>query len=328
MNTIDILMFAINAILPIILIMVIGYWLRKTNFISREFLKNANKMVFHICLPLYLFRNIAELESIASLNLTTALYTVCIVAVLFVVGMWATKLIPDIKQKGVVQQCIFRSNFSLIGIPLAELMAGNEGVKEAAILSAFTIPLFNVMAVIALTIYVEGDKKFPVKKIMTGIIKNPLIIGVVSGCVVLVVKSYIPECFQRMTFVPNIIKYLSQLSSPLALLALGGQFDFQKIQGYRKQVVLGCMGRGVLAPLLGVGTAVVLHLNKVVYFSPAVFAALISLFTTPVAVSSAIMAEEMKNDGQLAGQLVVWTSLFSVASIFVTIICVRGLGLL
>lgn len=58
------------------------------------------------------------------------------------------------------------------------------------------------------------------------------------------------------------------------------------------------------------------------------FPALIALSGSPVAVSSAIMAQEMENDGVLAGQLVVWTSVMSIFTLFIIIAILRGLGVL
>ena len=54
-------------------------------------------------------------------------------------------------------------------------------------------------------------------------------------------------------------------------------------------------------------------------FGPEIYPTLIALFGTPVAVSSAIMAGEMKGDEQLATQLVVWTSICSIVTIFIMV---------
>ena len=60
----------------------------------------------------------------------------------------------------------------------------------------------------------------------------------------------------------------------------------------------------------------------------AAYPALLALFGSPMAVSSAVMAQEMDNDGVLAGQLVVWTSFFSIITLFVFILALRTLGYL
>ena len=122
--------------------------------------------------------------------------------------------------------------------------------------------------------------------------------------------------------------YLAKASTPVSLLVLGGQFELSHIKGLRRQIILGVSGRLLFAPLLGVGCAVLLQSFDILYFDSGIYAALIALFATPVAVASAIMAEEMDNDGALAGQLVVWTTLLSSVVIFLAIVLLRGLGLL
>jgi len=52
------------------------------------------------------------------------------------------------------------------------------------------------------------------------------------------------------------------------------------------------------------------------------------MFGSPVAVSSAVMAGNMGGDEQLATQLVVWTSLFSIITIFGEVCILMGMGLL
>lgn len=319
--------------MPVILLMVLGYILKRIKFFTPEFLKIGNKTVFYVCLPVLLFKNIADIEDISQIRMDVIGYVLIIIALLCLVGFISSLLIKDPKQKGVIHQCVFRSNFALIGVPLAELMGGNNGVIMAAVLSLFSIPIFNVIAVVVLSIYKDGKVKLNVKKILLDIIKNPLIRGVLLGLVVafikmLMNKNNISNPLKNITFISTIITYIARSATPLALLVLGGQFDLQRMSGYKKPLIIGLVGRNLLAPLIGVGAAAILTLCGVLNFGPDVFSALIALFATPVAVASAIMAEAMDNDGQLAGQLVVWTSLISLVTLFVTIFIIKALGLL
>ncbi len=334
----SILLFTINAVLPVILLMCLGYGLKRIGFFTPDFLKAANRMVFYVCLPVLLFKNIADVDSITEINGTVVIYALAVIAVLMFCGFLLTFLIPDARQKGVIMQCIFRSNFALLGVSLAELMAGEAGVLSAAVLSAFTVPVFNILAVITLSVFRQDGKKLGKKDVMAmlkKIAKNPLIIGVMSGIAVLLLKPYVlgwanvnAPVLRDITFVNTVISYLARSASPLALLVLGGQFDFSRIRGYKKQLIIGVAGRNVLAPLIGIGTAVVLQYAGLVTFNAGVYASLIALFGTPVAVASAVMAEEMGSDGQLAGQLVAWTTFLSIISITVVVFAVRALGLI
>lgn len=331
----EILIFTINSIFPLILLIMLGYILRRINFFDQSFLKYANKTVFYVCLPVLLFKNIIDIESLTEIAWSSIIYMVVIITLLFVVGLVVALLTTEPSQKGVLHQCIFRSNFALIGIPLSELIGGSGGVRVAALFSLFSIPIYNVLAVIVLSVYkkTEGSQKPSAKKILIGIAKNPLILGVLSGIVFVLLRSAIPanpvsHALSDFTFLYTAVSYIAKSATPLALIVLGGQFDFKKVSGYKTQLTVGVLGRIVFAPALGLVPAILLTKAGLLDFTPAVFAALIALFGTPVAVSSAVMAEAMDNDGQLAAQLVVWTSVLSIFTLFITVFLVKMYGML
>lgn len=332
----DIFIFAVNSVLPVILLVALGYILKKTNFFTAEFLRVANKTVFRVLLPVLLFVNLAELDSFSQLKWDAVLYALAAIAILFCIGLFLAHITSDRCQKGVMLQGVVRSNFALVGVPLAQLMAGDKGVQSAALLSAFTIPVFNVLSVIALSVYIQGEGggKGRMAKTLRGILRNPLIIGVLVGILCVLLKplaghlpSGVTAFMGKFTFVGTVLEYLAKASTPVALLVLGGQFEKSSIKGLKKQIMLGVTGRLILAPLIGLGGAVLLQKMGFLYFDNGTYAALIALFATPAAVASAIMAEEMGNDGQLAGQLVVWTTLLSAGVIFGAVAALRAWGL-
>ena len=327
----NIFLFAFNAIAPIILLILLGYILKKINFLDEGWFKKGNKFVFRVCLPVLLFMNVYNIKSLEEINWTIVFYAEIIIFLIFFLGLLLVKLtIPEDKQKGVLLQCVFRSNFAIIGIPLAESLGGAEAMGIASILSAFSIPTFNMLAVIALTMYNkdENGNKANLKDTLKKIATNPLIVGVVCGLVVLGIRSFIPiipdgsntlvfSIKNNLPWAYNALNNLSKISSPLALIILGGQFDFAAVKGLRKQIVIGTMARVVVVPAIALSVAIILSTyTNLLHFSPEVYPALIALFGSPVAVSSAIMAQEMDNDGTLAGQLVVWTSIASIFTIF------------
>lgn len=122
---------------------------------------------------------------------------------------------------------------------------------------------------------------------------------------------------------------LAKINSPLALIILGGLFDFAAVKELKKQIFIGTVVRVVVVPCLVLGVAIILskYVN-IINIDNTAFPALIALSGSPVAVSSAIMAQEMENDGVLAGQLVVWTSVMSIFTLFIIIAILRGLGVL
>lgn len=343
MSVLDIFIFAVNSVFPIVLIVFLGYYLKVKGLLSKEFLKVGNKLTFRLLIPALLFTNLIDMEDFSELNLSAVIYVIFAIIILIFTGLLFSLKIKDQKQKGVIWQCTFRSNFALIGVPLAQLMAGEAGVRCAALISAFSIPIFNIMAVIALSLFTEMEGMdasivtpgMRIKKIMKDIFHNPLIISVLFGVLFVACKplfhmipSPVLGIFSKLTFIKSALDYLAKASTPVALIVLGGQFEFQMISKLKSQILIGCIGRLLLAPIVGIGGAVLLQYLKVVSFDNSIYAVFVALFGTPVAVASAVMAEEMNNDGQLAGQLVVWTTLFSAFTIFLIVLILKALSFL
>lgn len=337
----DTLLFALNAILPIILLILFGYLLKQKNFLDEDWFKKGNKLIFRVCLPCMLFVNVYNIESFTDINWSVVIYSELAIFATFFIGLIMVRLtVPDRKQKGVILQCVFRSNFAIIGLPLAESLGGAEGRGIAAILSAFSIPTFNILAVIALTMFLDGEDghKANLKEVLVKIAKNPLIIGVVCGLIALGIRSFIPvntdgklvfSLSGSLKFFYDAVNNLARISSPLALVILGGLFDFAAVKGMLKEILIGTVSRVVAVPLAVIGLAVILSkYTGLISFDATVYPALVALFGSPVAVSSAIMAQEMDNDGVLAGQLVVWTSIASIFTTFLAIFLLRTIGLL
>lgn len=332
-----ILMTAVNAVAPIVLMIALGYFLRQRGMLGEGFLKNGNKLVFKLCLPSMLFVNVYNVPGLADIHWDIVLYGSVALCVIFLLGIGiAVITTPALKRRGVVTQCAFRSNFAIIGLPLAAALGGAEAEAVAAVMSSVTVPLINILAVISLSMFVQEGGKVSVKHILLDIVKNPLIQGVALGMLCLVLRWAQVELFGEVVFALNrqtkffytVLTWLKNITTPLALLVLGGQFVFSAVKELKKEIIISTLCRLVLAPAIGITGAYVASRLGLVVCGPAEYPALVALFASPVAVSSAIMATEMKNDEQLATQLVVWTTLFSGVTIFLIVCVLMTLGLI
>lgn len=334
----EVFSFSFNAVAPILLLTVTGYIIKLTKLFDDNFFKKCNTMVFKVFLPALLFKNVYDINSIGDINVIALIYCVAVIVILCLIGNISAKIFAQHKgQRGVINQCAFRSNYAIIGIPLAESLGTAQAVAFAGVLSAVSIPIFNVLAVIILSHYSHKDKSSSIKNTLKSAAKNPLIRGVLSGIAVLVVRSLIPldetgslvfSLKDDLPFLYTAISSLAKAASPLALVVLGARFDFASVKSLIKPISASVFLRLVAAPVIGVGGAVILSTAGVMNFTATEYPALISLFSTPVAVSSAVMVSEIGGDEQLAGQLVVWTSLLSVFSIFVTVFIMKSAALI
>ncbi len=329
----DAFIFAANAVLPIVILIVLGYMLKKIGLLTKEFLDVGNKLTFRVLLPVMLFCNVYEIERFSNINFSFIIYGIAAVIIIFLLAaVVCCAFTKDNAKRGSLIQAVFRSNYAIIGIPLAASLFGSKGAAAAGVMSAFCVPLFNALGVITLTIFNGNSQKqkADVKKILIGIVKNPLIIGTAAGLAVLGIR----ELFVRLninfrlkdvTVLYGSLENIKSICTPFALIVLGGRFEFSAVSRLWKEIVFGTVLRNIAVPVLGLTAAYLLR--DVLGLSGEHFATYMGVFATPVAVASAIMANEMGADGELAGQMVVWTSLVSTVTIFIYVTVLRMIGI-
>lgn len=325
----DSFIFAVNAVLPLIAMALVGYLLVRCGMIPDGTARTLNKIVFRIFLPCTLFLNIYKIESLGDFDFGYIAYA--LVAMLLIYALAVPTVMAFTKdgaKRGVVLQSVFRSNYALIGIPLATSLCGAAGAEVSAVLSAFAIPVFNVLAVITLSVFTgEGKRnRVSVKSILIDIAKNPLIESVALGLIALGVRAIFVNCniswrLSEITPLFSVLESLSEVSTPLALIALGAQFKFSSIGAMKRELIFSVMARVVVVPLVALSVAYLFF-----DFEAAHFASFVALFATPVAVSSVPMVQEMGGDTELAGQVVVWATAASALTIFLFIFTLRLLG--
>jgi len=327
---------ALEAVLPLVLLILLGCVLRSKGFLTDGFLSVGSKLVFRVCLPVMLFVSVYSIGSLSEIRWDICLYCMGATAVIFLMGVVTALLTTSVaERRGVLVQCIFRSNFAIVGMPLAATLGGEAATAVAAVLAAALVPFFNALAVTALSMFRKDDEgRVSVKKIAGDVVRNPLIAGVMVGLLVLLVRQWQINRFGTVVFslqrdlvpVYEVLRDLKSMTTPLALVVLGGQFRFSAVRGLFKEIITGTLWRTVLAPVIGVGGAILLSRWGILYCGAAEYPALIALYGSPVAVSSAIMAREMHNDEQLATQLLVWTSVVSIVTIFVAVCLLMSWG--
>ncbi len=324
------LIFAIEAVTPIILTVTVGYFLKKLGLMDADLSKKANKLVFRVFLPVLLFMNIYGINNLASVNFGYVFYALCTLLVIFGIAVPSVFLLTDKRKcRGALLQGVFRSNYALIGIPLASSLFPGEGAAIATLLSAFIVPAFNILAVIGLSIFNNNGEKPNFKKVLLGIVKNPLIIGICTGLVTLGIRAIFVNAdidfrLSDITPVWKSLSHLSSIATPLSLLVLGAQFEFSAIPHLKREIISGVILRSVAVPILGIGVAYLAFRDS---FDGAQFAALVAAFCTPVAVSSVPMAQEMGADAELAGQLVVFTTITSAFTVFLASFLLKLAGI-
>ena len=301
-------------VFPIAILMALGFLLRRIKWVGEGSVKQFNQIVFRVFLPTMIFKNVYESDLWTVFHPKLILF-----AVLSVIGciLLLFCLIPllekDNAKRGVLIQGIFRSNFVIFGLPIAEALCGSSATGTASVLVAMVIPVFNFVAVITLEIF--SSKTPNARKIIKGILTNPLILASVLGLAVNFIGIRFPSVIETS------IGSVASITTPLALILLGASIHFETVKGNRLQLIGGVAAKLILLP------AICLPLAALVFgFRGQEMAILLALFASPAAVSSFTMAQQMGGDDELAGQLVMFGTVLSVVTMFFWILILIGLG--
>lgn len=307
------LMISANAVLPMCLVMALGYGTRRLGWLRREEISTINKIAFRIFLPCLLYYNIYCSDLSGSFDPLLMAYAVGGVLLTFGLALGYTLLTEKLpERRGVLIQGMFRSNYVIMGIPVATALLGAEQLGTVSILIAVIVPLFNMLAVVVLEVF-RGQKPKPLH-ILGQIAKNPLVIGSVLGILTLVAGIRLPHILEQT------IQSVSAIASPLQLFLLGAFFQFSGLKTYRRELVTVSIAKLIVSPGLFLGLGALLGFRGVAFVS------LIGIFASPTAVNSFTMAQQMGGDAELAGDIVVTTSAASILTMFLWIFLFKSLG--
>ena len=297
------LLVATNVVFPLIVLIAVGYLANSLRWISNESFSQMNRLVFSVLLPCVLFENVYNVSLDEIANPKLILFGACSVLVIFALGIPLSGILTrEPAKRGVALQGIFRSNFVLYGLPIVQSLYARERLGPVTILIAAIVPIFNVLAVISLEMFRSG--KINALKILSNIIKNPMIIGTVAGILCSVAGFDMPQVMRRS------LSNLTAAATPVALIVLGGTFQRQTLGENRKLLTAIGTLKLVIVP------AIFLSLALAFGFRDVELLTLVALFGSPVAVSSFSMARQMDADSELAGQHLLFTTVFSIFTIF------------
>ncbi len=306
----DNIILAFSVVFPLMFMMAVGYSLRIIKITDEHSLNVMNKLVFRVFLPVLLFLNIYSLEPGEAFiieNVRLLIFTALIVLTsAFLMHLIFPHLVKDKRKCSVMIQGIFRSNLILFGIPIAASIYGEDRIGKVSMLAAFIVPLFNILSVIILEYYRSGVVEH--RKIIINLIKNPLIIASLAAFLFLLLPIRLP----RLLLSP--LESMSKVATPLAFIVLGGTFKFKRIYTNLSYLFAAVLGRLIFFP------GIIFSLALLSGFREEALVALIGAAASPTAVSSFSMAMEMDADEELAGQIVVFTSILSIATIFLWVL--------
>ena len=315
------LILSSNIVLPLFILMALGFTLKKLHLMSAEVTKKMNTLVFKVFLPALIIQNVYTSDISEVFDPKLLAFSIGCTVLTFVLLMIIVPLtVKDNRKRGVIIQGIFRSNFVIFGVPVCMAIYNNAIPGKVAVLIAVIVPIFNFLSVISLECFSTdstSDSKFKkFTEILKGIITNPLIISSALGLILLFSGVKLPYILEKS------LKDVSGIATPLALIVLGASMNFGKVSSNLRHLTIVVISKLIILP------AVFLTAAYFMGFRSVDIAILLTLFASPTAVSSFSMAQQAKADDELAGQIVVFGTTFCLFTMFFWLLILKNATLI
>lgn len=308
--------FALVITLPGLILLFFGWFLKRREQIDSSFVSQASKLMFNWALPCLLFFSVYEAKTDFSShkNLVWAGYVMTFI--LFAMsGAYALAFIKDRGLKGIFVQSVYRGNTAIIGIALCANAYGQEGMSLGALLAGSLTLLFNILAVVILSLaFADAEHKTSVGKQLWGIAKNPLILS-------LLLAFFWKEAALPMPVVVSKVgHYLSQCTLPLSLICVGATFNLKSLFKVKDFSMFTSVARLSLSPVVAIVVGRMMGLSQME------FGVLLLIAVTPVATASYVMVKAMGGNDVVAANVIAITNFFSmfVAAVVVTFAKIFG----
>lgn len=310
--------FILNTVSPIFLIVVLGWVLRKVGIIHEFFLRQSIKFVFNVTLPVLIFLKLATVDfgTLFDIKIIILVYG-CMFSIFFLSWLLAKIFILKGNGRGVFIQGGFWPNNVIVGLALIMNIFGEDAVSKMVMILVFLIPLDYMLSVVALTISDRREKRSKaVLNMIKSIALNPVIIAAIFAIVFSVVR--IP--------IPNVLidtgNYLAAITLPLALIGVGGTMKIKLLKNTSFITMGALIIKLLIAPIIATS------IGYFIGYTGTDLGIVFIIFACPTAIVSFILADAMTPHGEIAGNIVLTTTLASPITISIGLMILTYLNLL
>ena len=289
---------------------------RKLGWMDEVFAAKMNKFVFLVPLPVLLFEQLATVDFSEVWDIKFILFCFVVTAISITISTLISLLWKDRSIKGEFIQATYRSSAALLGIAFIQNIYGTVGMAPLMIIGS--VPLYNIMAVVVLSVFKPGNNSFDkalVKKTLKGIATNPIIIGIVAGFVWSALKLPMPSILHKT------VSSIGATATPMGLMSMGATFEMKKATSKMKPTLVA-----VFMKLIGF-CAIFLPVAAMLGFRNEQLIAILVMLGSATTVSSFVMARSMGHEGTLSSGVIMMTTLLSAFTLTMWLDVLRSFGL-
>lgn len=281
------------------------------------FVSKMNKFVFKAALPVLVFQDLASVDffEVWDWKFVSFCFGATVISIFGVMAL--SYLLKDRSIQGEFIQASYRSSAAILGIAFIQNIYGNSGMAPLMIVA--TVPLYNVMAVVVLSVMKperERINKELILNTLKGIITNPIILGILTGIFWSILKLPMPVILEKT------VKNISVLATPMGLMAMGASFQWKQASEKKGTATLAATIKLVILVAIFLPFAVALG------FRQEKLIAILVMLGSATTVSCFIMAKNMGHKGVLTSSVVMLTTLFSAFTLTTWLYILKTTGLI
>ena len=292
----------LSALIPIFLLILIGYYFKKIKFPSNDFWASADKLTYFVLMPSLLIYKLstASLEGLEAFDfVVTGIIGIFLILLLTVIINFKTKTSGS-AFSSVVQGAVRFNTY--VFLALISAMYLDEGIALAALLITFAIPFINFICISIFAVYVN-DKKATFIGLIKSIVTNPLIVACFIGGSINYMDITLP------IVALNVLKILSAAALPMGLLSVGFALDLNSIKEAKLELVISSVLKLLIMPLIMLALGRLFDLDTLLLSIVVIFAAM------PTAPSAFILARQLGGDTRLMASIITLQTLLSLLSV-------------
>lgn len=294
---------AVYSVLPIILIIFIGYILSYKGWFDEKASQLFSKLTVNISLPALMFYTVSTNISKNELIHMGSGLLVAFLSI-FISYMLAHFLIIlfkfDKKKIGLFSAIFAFSNTIFVGLPVNEALFGNKSIPYVLLYYVANTTLFWTMGLYAIRKDVEDTKKFSIFDALKKIVSPPLL-GYIVGVLVILLNIEVPK------FILDTANYIGQLTTPLSMIFIGITIYLTDLKNFRIDKVTNFLliGKNLVTPFIVI---LMLHFIKV---DPLMGKVLVIQSALPVMTQITIVSSAYKNDKTYPAVITAITNILS-----------------
>jgi len=282
-----------ESIFPIFAIVILGFGLRKSNFVPKEHWRVLEELCFWLFFPCILATTLikADLSAIelgpyvfTLLAMMASLGVITLLTWPFLRKFWGTRR----GQFSTVYQATTRWH-GFIALAIVLKLYGEDGGALIALAMAVMVPILQVTNILILATFSDADNQAgpSATKVAKIILVNPLLWGVLIGLVINLTKAPIWEPVLTMA------DLLGRAALSMSLLALGAGLSLKAALKPSRELLVGLVGKLFITPAVMAGWALWFGVSGMS------ISVLMVCASVPTAMNGYLLAKKMGGDADL-----------------------------